>query len=398
MKKISDDYMTGWLFSATAVMIACLAWSLDRWAPDTYYRLVQEDGPVEWATFWGFLLAAGVSVYAWGRRSQGRTGWSALYLGGFSLGSLLIAMEEISWGQRLFSYRPPEVFLTGNYQQELNFHNFANADLRQAALLSLLLGFGVLFPLCARSALIRRWLTDRQLVAPSLALAPGFILAAILNLVYPWHNTGEWVELLAALGFVSAAVEMGASHASRFAYLVSGPALLLGTLFAGAATPLLIPANDEQDLIALTHAEAAALAEDFRSKRLRSRCGVHKRVYTFVEQYGSRRMEQSGFLREADSSSGLSARKAYFLDPWNQSYWIRDECDHARGKRTAFVYSFGPNHRRDSTDRELRGDDLGHYYIRQEGHLGLFYNPVPAVRKPSSGGGRNRRLSKDEER
>ena len=34
----------------------------------------------------------------------------------------------------------------------------------------------------------------------------------------------------------------------------------------------------------------------------------------------------------------------------------------------------------------------------QEWHLGLFYNPVAAVRKPTSGAGRNRRLVKGEER
>ena len=34
----------------------------------------------------------------------------------------------------------------------------------------------------------------------------------------------------------------------------------------------------------------------------------------------------------------------------------------------------------------------------QEWHMGLFYNPVAAVRKPSSGAGRNRRLVKGEER
>ena len=34
----------------------------------------------------------------------------------------------------------------------------------------------------------------------------------------------------------------------------------------------------------------------------------------------------------------------------------------------------------------------------QEWRLGLFYNPVAAVRKPASGAGRSRRLSKDEER
>ena len=51
-------------------------------------------------------------------------------------------------------------------------------------------------------------------------------------------------------------------------------------------------------------------------------------------------------------------RRQYFLDPWNLPYWIRHRC--SEGRTTAvFVYSFGPNRRRDSDPGEIRGDDIG---------------------------------------
>ena len=50
-------------------------------------------------------------------------------------------------------------------------------------------------------------------------------------------------------------------------------------------------------------------------------------------------------------------RADYFLDPWNSPYWIRHRCSSKRQRIT--IYSFGPNRRRDSDSRELRGDDIG---------------------------------------
>ena len=46
----------------------------------------------------------------------------------------------------------------------------------------------------------------------------------------------------------------------------------------------------------------------------------------------------------------------YFLDPWNAPYWVRDHCGEDR--RRAWLYSTGPNRRRDSTRTEILGDDL----------------------------------------
>ena len=48
-------------------------------------------------------------------------------------------------------------------------------------------------------------------------------------------------------------------------------------------------------------------------------------------------------------------------DPWNSPYWIRDKCSKDRSRRSVFVYSFGPNRRRDSSHWEVAGDDIGTY-------------------------------------
>ena len=50
-------------------------------------------------------------------------------------------------------------------------------------------------------------------------------------------------------------------------------------------------------------------------------------------------------------------RADFFIDPWNSPYWIRHKCKDKR--RRVFVYSFGPNRRRDSTAWEILGDDIG---------------------------------------
>ena len=58
-------------------------------------------------------------------------------------------------------------------------------------------------------------------------------------------------------------------------------------------------------------------------------------------------------------------RAAYFLDPWNSPYWIRDRCERREERRSVFVYSFGPNRVRDSTRFEIREDDVGAYLRRR---------------------------------
>ena len=52
------------LFLANTLVIgaaACLC-LIKAYAPELFYQIVQEDGVIEWGTFWAFLLAAGMAA------------------------------------------------------------------------------------------------------------------------------------------------------------------------------------------------------------------------------------------------------------------------------------------------------------------------------------------------
>ena len=95
---------------------------------------------------------------------------------------------------------------------------------------------------------------------------------------------------------------------------------------------------------------------------MRARCDVHKRLYTYTEKYSQRHLLNGEFSQL--TIAGLpEARASYLLDPWNSPYWIRDNCADDGRNRIAFVYSFGPNRRRESTRWRLLGDDIGVYIL-----------------------------------
>jgi hypothetical protein len=106
--------------------------------------------------------------------------------------------------------------------------------------------------------------------------------------------------------------------------------------------------------------EVEAISRDFESGLARSRCNLHKRLYTFVEEYGQTKLYRGSY--SSLQSQGLPKERAeFFLDPWNSPYWIRDRCDRQSDTRIMFIYSFGPNRRRDSSRTELLGDDIGSF-------------------------------------
>lgn len=339
-------------YSLLLLAVVLVAALLEAHFPAAYAIAIQEDSLVEWTTFWAFL---GASVAALSATRTAPTRWFMVYAVGLGLGCLLIAMEEISWGQRVFGYRPPELFLAENAQQELNLHNLVPTDLRKTALVMLLVGFGVVFPLAGRVAPLRRWLANATIPLPSLLMVPAFLGMATLYLWYPWRSTGEWVELLAGMGFLWAALELrspGAALSGSQAAVAWCAPLLLGLV------AWVIPVMPESaERIELAQVESKALAADFRDGRLRSRCGVHKRLYTFMSEYGATSLDEGAFAGLAATDA---ARRRYFLDPWNLAYWIRHTCSADRQRRAVFVYSFGPNGRRDSMAYELAGDDVGY--------------------------------------
>lgn len=349
------------------------AWQIESAEPDRYYQLVQEDETMEWATFWAFFLAAVFfGKRALDQRREGvRLPW---YYLGLAVFCFLVGMEEISWGQRLLGYRPPAYFLANNFQQELNVHNVMSTDLRKLVLKAVIFGYGVLLPLLAWIPEVRARLRRLGIYAPPLFLAPSFLATYWLYEEYPWTHTGEWVEYTLGLGFLFAALlapkvlptksqdkALAQPPSQPLWRQLASPALVwLVVLALGAITAAWSrqASAAEPEMLKMAQLELAALQQDILDGQLKTRRKSHKRLYSFIEKY-----EQNGFLSGDFSrltEQGLPAERArYFLDPWNSPYWIRMRCNDNKSLCQAFIYSFGPNRRRESSRTEILGDDLG---------------------------------------
>src|SRR4051812_10367562 len=86
--------------------------------------MAQENYPVEILTFVFLLIGGVIGLRLTGRvrALPGGTLWATFY-GIFSVLLLLVAMEEISWGQWFFHFRTPEAVSRINTQHEFNLHN-----------------------------------------------------------------------------------------------------------------------------------------------------------------------------------------------------------------------------------------------------------------------------------
>lgn len=334
--------------------------------PEFYYASVQEDEYLEWGSFWAFFVAAGVFTLGALRQRKAvqRFPW---FLLGVGLFCFFVAMEEISWGQRVIGYRPPSYFLEHNFQQELNVHNVVGTPYRKLALKVIIAGYGVALPLLALVPPLGRLLTRAGLVAPPAALVPAFLAALLTYIYYPWEHSGEWVELMLGLGFLFAALVavrrcvVGEAPArgrlESPAPLVIAWSIVAALGLASAAASRHQRGADPRNIEA-ARIEAEALRDDFIRGGIRTACGLHKRVYTYVEKYSVSDLRRGTF--SALSAQGLPEERAtFFIDPWNSPFWIRDKCQWEGGRRAIFVYSFGPNRRRDSNEWEIRGDDVG---------------------------------------
>jgi hypothetical protein len=351
------------------ILVVCGA--LATFEPDLHYQSMQEDELLEWCSFWAFFLAALVLARpVLSRREPGATWpWLTALM---SLACFVIAMEEVSWGQRFLGFRPPEYFLAHNYQQELNVHNVMSSESRALSFAALAFGFGVVLPLLARIPPLARLLGAAGMIPPPVALAPSFLAAGILQEVYPWRFTGEVAELMLGGSLLfSGLVQLPARPRGEprepglprlFPVLLATCGVLgLGLASSWASRSM---ATGDPEANARARREAEALRTDFLEMAARNGdqpvtdCELSKRIYTYVVQYRKPELGRGAFAGLAGPEMP-AARAEYFLDPWNSPWWIRDTCDEDTQERRIFVYSFGPNRRRDSSRWELQGDDVG---------------------------------------
>ncbi len=361
---------------ANALILGCLAFiaALQATDADLYYASLQEDEHLEWSTFWAFAVAGAVSVFVGlrQRRSSAVLPWFSL---GLALFCVFVALEEISWGQRLLGYRPPVYFLEHNFQQEFNVHNIFDTDIRVFVLHSVILGYGVLLPVLGSIESTRKWLDRYGIIAPDKWLIPSFVATFALYAWYPWKYSGETVELMLGLGFLFATVismQRLRGDETRTLLPVAGTALLVFTLGLANAVAARGSRAVSPELLEAAEAEAQALKVDFIAMALENdgypvtNCNLHKRVYSFERKYEAPYLYKGRYAGLVERGMP-EERASFFLDPWNSPYWIRDRClDEDTNKRVIFVYSFGPNRRRDSSPFEVLGDDVGVYLYRYD--------------------------------
>ena len=303
-----------------------------------YEALLQEDRFVEWLTV-GFFLAAAVRGAIRAVRER------RVFDGLVALFCLFVAGEEMSWGQRLLGFMPPEAFLATNAQQEFNLHNFRDVFGRPKIVLGIALaGYGIVLPLMAR------WRTGSRMLARigSTPPDPALWLAALVILLwwYPLKFTGEWVELVAGAIFWLATAP-GRANAIITLLGLAGSAAMLCT-WSGRV--------GEQALAAVTcaRAEVRAIAGAAVDGALTAPgARMHKRVWIAARESSLIWTPVAARLSAIPCSASASSRQRlrYAVDPWGSPYWIRV----GGAPALVEVYSFGPNRRRDERGS---GDDM----------------------------------------
>ncbi len=190
------------LASALFIAIVCTYVALAFKVPLAYIWATYEDLFGEWIQFWCFVVTAVLSVRMVFIRCRYR-----LFFAILGLACFYVAMEEISWGQRVVGFGSPEFFKEHNLQGETNLHNLLTGPYRTMIKDALSYGlsaamviYGLVYPLALRRKLrLAAWLDRMGIAAPPLNLAPYFITAGILELGPFSFNEAEVAELL--IGF-----------------------------------------------------------------------------------------------------------------------------------------------------------------------------------------------------
>ena len=165
---------------AALAVVAVIFLALEYLSRGTLVKLTVEDGLIEYGTALIFLVAGILFLVSALRGALGRV-WNVL----LGLGSIFIAGEEISWGQRLLGLSTPEGLAESNVQSEINLHNLEGIHgiVRGAGVLLLLAVF-VAFPIAVARIRWARTLADRwQIPVPPVAAIPVLAIGLLFMIV-----------------------------------------------------------------------------------------------------------------------------------------------------------------------------------------------------------------------
>ena len=134
------------------ILFVCLIVLITRYYPPQagLLRLVSAEGGLfEWGSFVISFMLSVFALLVYFRRSvtynfSKRTRKFILLI---AIGAFFIAMEEISWGQRVLGFESGDFFRTKNMQRETNLHNLISGEYLNLAIYSIIYIFFIYLPL-----------------------------------------------------------------------------------------------------------------------------------------------------------------------------------------------------------------------------------------------------------
>lgn len=174
-----------WLFLPVAVFI--LPYASQAFGENTGLYLYKEGGWIEVSTVIFLVVAIIFGAALLKAKNFPDHGWFWWWIVLLVLGSVYFAGEEISWGQHIFGWQTPQVWLGVNDQYETNLHNTSPLfDQVPRTLLStaVLIG-GVLVPLYR---IITGNSPERQSVHYWLWPTRACLPVALFSLLVSWHE------------------------------------------------------------------------------------------------------------------------------------------------------------------------------------------------------------------
>lgn len=174
--------------------------------------LLAEDGPIEWATFGGFVVAMILGAWICNVCIKTNKKPYAWFFGFFTVAMFFCAGEELSWGQRIFNWETPESLRIPGVQDEIVFHNIGgNLGIFNIGIILVELIGGFAYFLKQRLSGKKQWAQLNYLLPP-LCLSSSFAIALIYKLLqltiwqkpeYVIQKYVEWTEFCLAFGLIA---------------------------------------------------------------------------------------------------------------------------------------------------------------------------------------------------
>lgn len=187
-------WQEGVYYFAVIFLLLLLIIAIQILNPVAYVYLISEDNIGEYATSVAFAISGGFFIASAVRRSR----LNRALLLALGLMSILVAGEEISWGQRIFGIDTPEVLRSVNRQGEITLHNIGalqGADFHEVAgILLQVLMLASAFK--ARLAKRLKWIETLPL--PPLSLWPASLVVSFVLMTQPMVKGDEISEAFLA--------------------------------------------------------------------------------------------------------------------------------------------------------------------------------------------------------